>query len=157
MIVSKTLKFEAGHRLAFGYPGNCQHAHGHSYIVTVVMEATTDDLDKFGFVKDFNDFKPLKQWIDDKWDHAFLVAQNDTPMLTFLRENKQRHFIFDSNPTAENIARELFIVAEELLNDGGATVTEVRVNETATSEAVYRSTLVQDALDARRLLTAAKA
>ena len=152
MIVSKTLKFEAGHRLAFGYPGNCQHAHGHSYIVTVVMEANTDELDKFGFVKDFNDFKPLKEWVDTNWDHAFLVAKQDTPMLNFLVENNQRHFIFDSNPTAENIARELFIVAETMLNDDGASVTEVRVNETANSEAIYRSTLVQDALDTKRLM-----
>lgn len=136
MKISKTIRFEAGHRLAKGYPGNCQHAHGHSYIVTVEMDSL-GKLNNFGFVKDFNDFKPLKEWIDTNWDHAFLVAKEDQSMLDFLRENDQRHFIFDENPTAENIASKLFNVASELLNDNYSKVTVIKVNETATSEAVY--------------------
>lgn len=136
MKISKTLKFEAGHRLAKGYPGNCQHAHGHSYVVTVEMDSL-GTLNHYGFVKDFGDYKPLKEWIDANWDHAFLVAREDKVMLDFLLENDQRHFIFEENPTAENIAAKLFAVASELLNDNYSKVTVIKVNETATSEAVY--------------------
>jgi len=136
MKISKTLKFEAGHRLARGYPGNCQHAHGHSYIVTVEMDSL-GDLNRYGFVKDFNDFKPLKDWIDNNWDHAFLVYSQDKAMLDFLVDNNQRHFIFAENPTAEHIAAVLYRVASDHLNDEFSKVTTIKVNETATSEAVY--------------------
>jgi 6-pyruvoyltetrahydropterin/6-carboxytetrahydropterin synthase len=138
MKISKQLKFEAGHRLAKGYPGNCQHIHGHSYTVTVEM-ISLGKLNNYGFVKDFNDFKPLKTWIDDNWDHAFLVAKEDKVMLDFLRENDQRHYEFENNPTAEYIAAKLFEVASKLLNDKFSSVTKVLVNETATSEAEYTS------------------
>lgn len=136
MKISKTIRFEAGHRLVRGYPGNCQHAHGHSYVITVEMDSV-GRLNRYGFVKDFNDFKPLKEWIDTNWDHAFLVAKEDTSMLNFLRDNNQRHYEFDSNPTAEYIAEKMFDVASGLLNDEFSKVTKVLVNETATSEAVY--------------------
>ncbi len=136
MKISKTIRFEAGHRLVRGYPGNCQHAHGHSYIITVEMDSV-GRLNKYGFVKDFNDFKPLKEWIDNNWDHAFLVAKEDTAMLTFLRDGDQRHYEFDGNPTAESIAEHMFNIASGLLNDDFSKVTKVLVNETATSEAVY--------------------
>lgn len=137
MNISKTIRFEAGHRLAKGYPGNCQHIHGHSYVATVEMKSTTQHLNNYGFVKDFNDFKNLKEWIDSNWDHAFLVNREDLPMLDFLKVNDQRHFIFESNPTAELIAKELFKVASELLNDDGSQVCRVLINETSTSEAEY--------------------
>lgn len=136
MKISKTIRFEAGHRLVRGYPGNCQHAHGHSYVITVEMDSV-GRLNKYGFVKDFNDFKPLKEWIDTNWDHAFLVAKEDTAMLDFLRDNGQRHYTFDNNPTAEYIAEKMFDIASGLLNDEFSKVTKVLVNETATSEAVY--------------------
>lgn len=136
MKISKTIRFEAGHRLAKGYPGNCQHAHGHSYVVTVEMDSL-GVLNKYGFVKDFNEYKPLKEWIDTNWDHAFLVAKDDHVMLDFLIENDQRYFVFDENPTAENIAAKLYEVASGLLNDTYSKVTTIKVNETATSEAVY--------------------
>lgn len=143
MKISKTIRFEAGHRLAKGYPGNCQHAHGHSYVVTVEMDSVDSKLNHFGFVKDFNDFKELKSWIDEKWDHAFLVNRADKTMLDFLIENDQRHFIFEDNPTAEYIAQELFFTASELLNDDFSKVTSIKVNETATSEAVFSSSDVE--------------
>ena len=122
--------------MAKNYPGNCQHIHGHSYIVTVEMDSL-GTLNKYGFVKDFNDFKPLKEWVDANWDHAFLVYREDTTMLDFLIDNDQRHYIFTENPTAEFIAAKMFAVASDLLNDDFSKVTAVKVNETATSEAVY--------------------
>ncbi len=137
MKITKTVKWEAGHRLAKDYPGNCQHVHGHSYVATIEMTLTARALNKFGFVKDFNDFKEVKTWIDDNWDHAFLVASDDVPMREFLKANEQRTFIFEDNPTAENIAKILFGKASDILNDGCSEVTKVIINETATSEAIY--------------------
>jgi 6-pyruvoyltetrahydropterin/6-carboxytetrahydropterin synthase len=147
MKISKQIKWEAGHRLAHGYPGNCQHVHGHSYIATIEMELVGKKLNQFGFVKDFGDFKQLKNWVDDNWDHAFLVANDDTSMLNFLKENKQRLYIFAENPTAEYIAQELFEVAKTMLNDQYSRVVAVKVNETATSEAVYQPKVFEPQLE----------
>jgi len=137
--ITKEIKFEAGHRLAKGYPGNCRHVHGHSYLATVEMALTARTLNKYGFVKDFGDFKELKKWVDDNWDHAFLVADDDFSMRDFLKEDGQQHFVFEGNPTAENIAKVLFGKASEILNDSCSKVTKIIVKETATSEAIYTS------------------
>ena len=137
--VSKEIRFEAGHRLVNDYPGKCKHAHGHSYVAIITMELNEGvSLNKYGFVKDYGDFKEVKDWVDDNWDHSFLVARTDFTMRKFLEENEQRHWIFnDSNPTAEAMAKELYHRSSGILNDTCATVTEVRLKETATSEAVY--------------------
>jgi len=138
MKITKSVKWEAGHRLAKEYPGNCQHVHGHSYVATIEMTLVEgSSLNKYGFVKDFNDFKTVKKWIDDNWDHAFLVASDDIEMREFLDNNKQRQYVFNTNPTAEYIAQKLFDVSADLLNDYCSKVTKVIVNETATSEAIY--------------------
>ena len=70
------------------------------------------------------------------------MSADDAPMLKFLEDNKQRTFIFDDNPSAENIAKRLYQEAARLLDDEFAYVSGVRVKETATSEAVYEPVLV---------------
>jgi len=142
-MVSKELKFEAAHRLINGYPGNCKNIHGHSYIAIVEMGLSSKaTLNKYGFVKDFGDFKDLRKWVDDNWDHAFLVNIADDSMIRFLREEEQRHYIFKDNPTAEHMCIILFDIASQILNDVCSTVTSVKIYETTTSEAVYRPSLV---------------
>lgn len=138
MKVSKQLKWEAAHRLVHGYPGNCSQLHGHSYTATVVMESV-GSLNRFGFVKDFNEMKVLKQWVDSFWDHATLVSSEDAPLLEWLEANKQRYYIIDHNPTAEILGATLFSKAQGLLNDEFSNVVEVRINETCTSETVVTS------------------
>lgn len=144
--VSKEITWEAAHRLAHGYPGNCKHVHGHSYKATIVVALAADSgLDKFGFVKDFGDFKPLKDWVMANWDHASLVSDADKSWLKWLKQNKQRHYVLCPNTSAEILAKTLFGKASQLLNDRKfdwaddlrCVVREVRINETATSEAIY--------------------
>lgn len=138
MKVSKTFKWEGAHRLVHGYPGNCSQLHGHSYTATVVMESL-GALNNFGFVKDFNEMKVLKTWVDGHWDHATLVSSDDSELLSWLLDHKQRHFIIEHNPTAEIIGATLFAKASTLLDDEFSRVSEVRINETCTSETVVTS------------------
>jgi len=138
--VSKDIEWEAAHRLINGYPGNCKNNHGHSWKATVVLMLHPGGyhLNNFGFVRDFSDFKPLKQWVMDNWDHATLVSNNDKTMLKFLKAGKQRHYVFGTNPTSEHIAIVLMNQASNMLNDERTKVVEVRIRETCTSEAVVK-------------------
>lgn len=135
----KEFKWEMAHRLTYGYPGNCQHLHGHSYVSKVVIRLRPDkELDKYGFVKDYHDFKPLKQWIDDNLDHATMVCKDDVALHQFLESQQNRMFVTEVNPSAEHIAQLVFEKATELLADDRVYVESVTVNETCTSEAVYK-------------------
>ena len=70
------------------------------------------EIDNTGMVIDFGEVKDyVGQWIDANWDHAFL-ANIDDPILEF--EDKlfpdKEPYIFDCEPTAENMAETLFDV-----------------------------------------------
>ena len=66
--IGKTFTFEAGHRLP-GLPPEhkCSRQHGHSYTVEVILTATTLQIP--GFVTDFADLDPIKQFLDRTLDH----------------------------------------------------------------------------------------
>ncbi|OXM50280.1 6-carboxytetrahydropterin synthase QueD [Amycolatopsis thailandensis] len=66
--IGKTFTFEAGHRLT-GLPPEhkCSRQHGHSYTVEIILTATT--LQAPGFVTDFADLDPVKQFLDRTLDH----------------------------------------------------------------------------------------
>lgn len=130
--VSKEHRFEAAHRLVQGYPGNCKHLHGHSWIVR--FHAQADELNNFGMAMDFADFKPIRQWIDDNLDHATLVSKDDEALLTFLGSNDQRLYTFESNPTSEHLAKFILEMCHEL---GLKDVCAVEIYETCTSRALY--------------------
>jgi len=142
--VTKEYKWEAAHRLVSGYPDNCRHLHGHSYRCTITMELQPDcDLNQFGFVYDYNDMKKMKIWIDDNFDHACLVSDQDSELLNFIQsqKNRDKHYLITGQSSAENIAQIIFEAASETLDDSRAKVVEVCVNETCTSEACFRKTL----------------
>ena len=87
--ISKEFSFDAAHKLE-GLPEEhpCTKLHGHTYVVIVELEANF--LSELGFVVDYRNLAPIKEFIDKYLDHQYL---NDA--LSF-------------NPTAENIAKFLF-------------------------------------------------
>jgi 6-pyruvoyl-tetrahydropterin synthase len=136
--VTKEYEFAAAHRLVNGYVGNCAHIHGHTWKVRTTLalnELQGHVLNKFGFVKDYHDFKPLKWWIDSNLDHASLVSREDTSWLKLLRKEKQRHFVVNGNPTSEMIAQILFNYASSVVfaSDPRVTVDKVELFESPTS------------------------
>lgn len=87
--IRKEFHFSAAHQLTHlpdGHP--CARLHGHNY--KVVIELESYKLDKNGFVVDYGDLNPLKEYIDDKLDHRNL---ND---------------VMEEYTTAENIAKHLY-------------------------------------------------
>jgi 6-pyruvoyltetrahydropterin/6-carboxytetrahydropterin synthase len=97
----------------------------------------TEDLDPVGFSLDLAAVKaPLKAWIDEHWDHGFLLNASDTVLLTALTSVPEaKVFVLKrGNPSAELMAHELFDVATGAL---GLPVTRVRVWDTPNQYSEY--------------------
>lgn len=82
--------FSAAHQLR-GYKGKCENLHGHTFRVQVFISG--EKLDETGMLKDFTEIKAELKKVLEEFDHHNL---NDLPVFA-----KQ-------NPTAENLAREIF-------------------------------------------------
>ena len=71
----RQLKFCAGHRL-YRHESKCAFFHGHNYRVDLEVVAAKggDEVDEVGRVVDFSLIKKrMLGWLDDHWDHAFLI------------------------------------------------------------------------------------
>lgn len=104
--VMRQVKFCAGHRLV-GHEGKCANLHGHNYLVE--FHVTGNEVDELGRVVDFSVINKLfKGWIDDNWDHGFLLWNEDRNAIDALKTVKpNRIYEMPYNPTAENMARYL--------------------------------------------------
>ncbi len=128
--VTREIHFCYGHRL-MNYSGKCRHPHGHNGRVEV--EVTSKKLDKRGMVVDFGDIKTrLQSWIDDHLDHQMILRKDD-PLVPVLKKMGEPIYLMQDNPTAENIAREIFRAAKAR----GLSVTRVTLWETDKSWASY--------------------
>lgn len=127
----RLLKCDAGHRV-LGHEGKCAHVHGHEYRFEI--EACADALDPLGRVIDFSVLKRLiGGWIDENWDHNFIVFENDLAVRAGLAamNTGKAPFVLPVNPTAENLADYLLReVCPKVLKGTGVEVTRVRVWET---------------------------
>jgi 6-pyruvoyltetrahydropterin/6-carboxytetrahydropterin synthase len=104
--------FASAHTLR-GYPGACSRMHGHNWKVETEIEAST--LDETGMAIDFKTIRQATIELTDKLDHRYL---NDIEP-------------FDTiNPTAENIAANIFEGLSKVLNTGSIRVKAVTLWET---------------------------
>jgi len=148
---TRRLEFDAGHRV-LKHESKCKHLHGHRYVAEITVNNPSDGLDEKGRVIDFGVLKTIVgAWIDENWDHNLLLHPQDPvaqlwkiPHLDSELKSMlggqcifggKKPFIFPegTNPTAENIAIQLFYVAQELLNNAGHSkirVLKIRVYET---------------------------
>jgi 6-pyruvoyltetrahydropterin/6-carboxytetrahydropterin synthase len=126
---TRRLEFDYGHRL-LTHEGKCAHVHGHRGVVEV--ECSAPELDTVGRVIDFAEVKRLVGgWLDERWDHAFIVGEADRDMRDFLELHEQRHFVLPVvEPTAEHLAHYVGRMAETLLAPRGITVVRLRLYET---------------------------
>jgi len=99
--------------------------------VEIVLASRT--LDARGMVTDFHVIKEkIQTWIDKNFDHRFLL-RGDDPILPTLRRFKEPVYLFKENPTAEVIAREIYLQAQKK----GLPVERVTLWETDKSSATY--------------------
>lgn len=117
-----------GHRV-YGHESKCAHLHGHNYRVHFTVEGT---LDSIGRVMDFSVIKSkLCMWLEDNWDHKFLVWKEDPWADTLLDLDPEGLVGVDFNPTAENMADYLIkVIGPKQLEGTGVVLTHVRIEET---------------------------
>ncbi|MFM8380268.1 MAG: 6-pyruvoyl trahydropterin synthase family protein [Planctomycetia bacterium] len=132
--IMRQLTFCAGHRL-LRHEGKCAFFHGHNYKVDVEVASRDGGavLDDVGRIVDFSVIKRrLLGWIDEHWDHGFIVSAEDTNGIAALKiVEPNKTFVLPYNPTAENMARYLLeVVAPEVLGDLPIVVTRIVVWET---------------------------
>ncbi|MDX3098994.1 6-carboxytetrahydropterin synthase [Streptomyces sp. ME19-03-3] len=117
--IGKRFFFEAGHKLA-GLPSEhkCARQHGHSYEVEVILSA--DSLEDPGFVTDFGDLAPFKNFLNTELDHHNL------------------HEILPFDPTSERLAQFLASwFVQNLQPEIHGTLVAVLVRETRNSWARF--------------------
>ncbi|MBI4299232.1 MAG: 6-carboxytetrahydropterin synthase [Chloroflexi bacterium] len=126
--------FDSGHRL-LNYQGKCAYPHGHTYKAEIFIGSST--LNEMGMVSDFLALKErIKGWLEENWDHAFLVNSRDKELLNALGSlTLRRLYVFqEQNPSCEVMAREIYQKAQEL---GSLAPSKVRLWESPTQYAEY--------------------
>ena len=92
---------------------------------------------RLGLVYDFTDLKDrVKTWVDDNWDHAFLVNSRDGELINGLgsAELVRLYKFQDENPSCEVMSRKLYEITSELC---GINPAKVRLWESANQFAEY--------------------
>ncbi|GJL71178.1 MAG: 6-carboxytetrahydropterin synthase QueD [Nitrosomonas sp.] len=137
MLITRRLEFDAGHRIST-HNSQCRHLHGHRYAIEITLSGniiTDDGVAEQGMVMDFSEVKRIaKKVLVDKWDHAFLVYSGDTLIMNFLQSlEDHKTVVFDSQPTAENLALAAFRILDKAYSDNYGNqlrLARVRIYET---------------------------
>jgi len=117
--VSVRAGFSGAHRLK-GYRGKCENIHGHNWDVEVFIGAET--LDKQGISLDFRLLRRKLKGILAALDHR------DLNKIAFFKKD---------NPSAENIAKYIYLKLKKPVSSKGAFLRRVSVWETKDSRATY--------------------
>ena len=114
-------EFEAAHHIE-GYSGKCKRLHGHNWTVEAVVEGK--ELNEIGILIDFKILKAELNKILEELDHRYL--------------NELKNFA-KKNPTAENIAKNIFeqLSASEIFLKSTAKLKAIKIFETPKSCVTY--------------------
>ncbi len=103
--------FAAAHQLRL-YDGKYENLHGHNWTAQVTVEA--DELDPIGVGIDFVKLKDMVEKVLSQLDYHNV---NEIPPFD------------EQNPSAENIARWLFLELKEQINTGSTRIKRVEICE----------------------------
>jgi len=152
----RQIRFCAGHRL-LNHEGKCANLHGHNYLVE--FHVTGTEVDELGRVVDFAVINKLfKGWIDENWDHGFILWDQDRNAIDALSQvTPKRIYELPYNPTAENMA--LYLMRQigpgliETITGYDLKLTKVVVWETEKSSATVTCDVAGEADDSMLQLT----
>lgn len=139
--LTRIVEFDMGHRIK-NHESKCRNPHGHRYRVEasvigpVINDASSSSdgmVIDFGVVKDV-----LMREVHDRYDHGFMFEDSDDAMATLFDAHPDYKAIrVTFAPTAENIAREAFLLIRDAL-PLGLSLEGVRVFETPNNWVDYR-------------------
>lgn len=134
--VTKSFHFAAAHRLMH-YDGPCRFVHGHNFVVTITLEALQPTDEENGFVYDFKQINTFKQYVEEKYDHAFLTQEGDE-IGDYLVSKDHKVIFFTTPPSTEYLAKQLFgeFLATSTLPEGVRLVS-IHIQETPAASAAY--------------------
>ncbi|MEE3078384.1 MAG: 6-carboxytetrahydropterin synthase, partial [Bdellovibrionota bacterium] len=100
------------------------------------------ELTKEMWVMDFGDLKDVKAWLEDMFDHTFLVSQDDPYRETFQKLDEEGVIQMRVLPNAgmEGTAEFVYEKVNDMIKkktDGRVWVTQVEVRENEKNSAMY--------------------
>lgn len=130
MSAVRIIKFDAGHRVC-QHESKCRNLHGHEYHAHIYVRSR--NLDSVGRIVDFSVVKEkIGDWIDQFWDHNMILWKNDPDLNVLSKcERVKEVFVMDHNPTAENMARLLLRVSNQILANDMIQVWKIKLYETS--------------------------
>lgn len=128
-------KFDAGHRVMHER-FKCFNVHGHEYHYELHFEYR--DAQELGYAIDFKEIKRVAcQWIDDVFDHGFIANPKDHIMVKACRALSSKLYVMNlvdakgfANPSAENIAKEIFFGVSTMMNCDNLWLSRLVLHET---------------------------
>lgn len=135
--VTRIFEFDSAHRV-MNEKVKCFNLHGHRFKVELTFEYKSKY--KLGYAIDFKEIKRIAgTWLDESFDHATILNPMDKELIAMCERNNWKKYIMglgisdDTNPSAENIASEIFYSLGMIFNDnffGNVFLKNVRLYET---------------------------
>ena len=128
--------FDAMHRV-MNERMKCFNIHGHTYLYELHFEYK--DMADIGYAIDFKEIKRVgQQWIDEFLDHGAILNPKDQVLIDAANHDdiQSKKWLMSlngeeyCNPSAENIAKELFLAISYLHNDDNLTLKKIVLYET---------------------------
>jgi 6-pyruvoyltetrahydropterin/6-carboxytetrahydropterin synthase len=141
---TKTYGHNIGLACVFRQP-NADHSHCHllhGYSLQFRFTFGCDELDNKNWAVDFGGLKPLKAWLEDKFDHKLALDKNDPHMDKFkeLEELDLADIRVFDGVGAEKFAEHAFNFADELIKEktnNRCYVVSVECAEHGANSAIY--------------------
>lgn len=121
---------------------HCRFVHGYSR--EFFFEFAANELTKEGWVVDFGGLKKLKTWLENVFDHTFLVAQDDPELEAFKALDAKGAIMLRvlPNPGMEGTALYVYEEASKILESlygKRAWITKVEVRENDKNSAIFEA------------------
>jgi len=134
--ITRKCNFDSGHRV-MNEAMKCFNIHGHTYLAEVTFEF--NEMEEIGYAIDFKEIKRVGlQWIDDILDHGMILNPEDRKLIETTLSLGSKLWLMSlngvgkyCNPSAENIAKEIFLAQEVLFqNYENLEISHIKLAET---------------------------
>jgi 6-pyruvoyltetrahydropterin/6-carboxytetrahydropterin synthase len=122
--ITKQFDFCYGHRVwsqtldtEFSLDGQCacRHLHGHQGTILISLTSADGTIADNGMITDFKHLNWFKKFLDDTFDHKFVIDRSD-PLLNFFLDNKR--FSYDGDCIMLSSSEGIYCVDPEVYNYG---------------------------------------